>query len=121
MALQAGIAPRSLQAFLSLLEWDEEGVVDRVQQIVMRDHDHPWAIGLVDETGSPKKGTHTAGVQQQWCSRTGKVDNCVVSVHLGYTAGGFHCLLDSDLLFPKSRRKSSSSSPMPPTELPWNG
>jgi len=102
MALQAGIPPRSLQAFLSLLNWDEERVVDRVQQIVMRDHGHRWAIGLVDETGSPKKGEHTAGVQHQWCGRTGKVDHCVVSVHLGYTAGGFHCLLDSDLFLPKS-------------------
>lgn len=102
MALQAGIPPRSLQAFLSLLNWDEERVVDRVQQIVMRDHGHPWAIGLVDETGSPKKGHHTAGVQHQWCGRTGKVDNCVVSVHLGYTVGGFHCLLDNDLFLPKS-------------------
>jgi SRSO17 transposase len=101
MALQAGIPPRSLQAFLSLLNWDEERMVDRVQQIVMRDHSHPWAIGLVDETGSPKKGIHTAGVQPQWCGRTGKVDNCVVSVHLGYTVGGFHCLLDSDLFLPK--------------------
>jgi SRSO17 transposase len=102
MALQAGIPPRSLQAFLSLLNWDEERVVDRVQQIVMRDHGHRWAIGSVDETGCPKKGHHTATVQHQWCGRTGKVDNCVVSVHLGYTLGGFHCLLDSDLFLPKS-------------------
>lgn len=102
MALQAGIPPRSLQAFLSLLNWNEERVVDRVQQIVMRDHSHPWAIGSVDETGCPKKGHHTATVQHQWCGRTGKVDNCVVSVHLGYTVGGFHCLLDSDLFLPKS-------------------
>lgn len=101
MALQAGIPPRSLQAFLSLLNWDERRMVDRVQQVVMRDHGHPWAIGSVDETGCPKKGHHTAGVQHQWCGRSGKVDHCVVSVHLGYTAGEFHCLLDSDLFLPK--------------------
>ena len=101
MALQAGIPPRSLQAFLSLLEWDDERMVDRTQQIVARDHAHPWAIGLVDETPSPKKGDHTAAVQPQWCGRTGKVDNCVVSVHTGYTAGKFHCLLDSDLFLPE--------------------
>jgi SRSO17 transposase len=102
MALQAGIPPRSLQVFLDFLNWDEERAVDRVQQIVMRDHSHPWAIGSVDETGCPKKGRHTATVQRQWCGRTGKVDNCVVSVHLGYTVGEFHCLLDSDLFLPKS-------------------
>jgi len=102
MALHAGVPPRSLQAFLGLLSWDEERVVDRVQQIVMRDHAHPKAIGSVDETGCPKKGHHTATVQRQWCGSTGKVDNCVMSVHLGYTVGGFHCLLDSDLFLPKS-------------------
>jgi len=102
MALHAGIPPRSLQAFLSLLSWDEERIVDRLQQMVMRDHGHPWAIGSVDETTCPKKGHHTATVQRQWCGRTGKVDNCVVSVHLAYTVGGFHCLLDSDLFLPKS-------------------
>lgn len=101
MALQAGIPPRSLQAFLSLLSWDEERLVDRVQQIVMRDHSHPWAIGSVDETGCPKKGHHTATVQHQWCGRSGKVDNCVMSVHLAYKVGEFQCLLDSDLFVPK--------------------
>lgn len=113
MALQAGIPPRSLQAFLDLLSWDEQRMVDRVQQIVMRDHSHPWAIGSVDETGCPKKGHHTATVQHQWCGRTGKVDNCVVSVHLCYNVGEFHCLLDSDLFLPKrwandpARRKAA--------------
>lgn len=102
MALHAGVPPRSLQAFLSLLKWDEERARDRVQQLVMRDHAHPKAIGSVDETCCPKKGNHTATVQRQWCGSTGKVDNCVVSVHLGYTVGDFHCLLDSDLFLPES-------------------
>lgn len=102
MALRARIPPRSLQAFLDFLNWNEERMVDRVQEIVMRDHSHPWAIGSVDETGCPKKGHHTATVQHQWCGRTGKVDNCVVSVHLCYSVGEFHCLLDSDLFLPKS-------------------
>jgi SRSO17 transposase len=102
IALRAGIAPRSLQAFLGFLSWDEQRMIDRVQEIVARDHSHPYAIGLIDETGSPKKGEHTAGVQRQWCGSLGKVDNCVVSVHLGYTAGRFHSLLDSDLFLPKS-------------------
>lgn len=102
MALDAGVPPRSLQAFLGFLSWDEERMVDRIQEIVARDHSHPYAIGTVDETGSPKKGEHTATVQRQWCGSTGKNDNCVMSVHTGYTAGKFHCLLDSDLFLPKS-------------------
>lgn len=101
IALRSGIVPRSLQVFLSSANWDEERMIDRVQEIVVRDHSHPYAIGLIDETGSPKKGTHTACVHRQWNGNRGKVDNCVVSVHLGYTAGRFHSLLDSDLFLPK--------------------
>lgn len=101
IALRAGVVPRSLQVFLGSAIWDEERMVDRVQELVVRDHSHPFAIGLVDETGSPKKGTHTSCVQRQWNGNRGKVDNCVVSVHLGYTSGRFHCLLDGDLFVPK--------------------
>jgi len=102
MALRAGVPPRSLQAFLGLLEWDEDRLVDRLQQHVARDHAHPWAIGVVDETGCGKDGCHTACVQRQWCGSLGKVDNCVVSVHTGYAVGNFHCVLDSDLFVPEN-------------------
>ena len=97
MALQAGVPPRSLQAFLGLLTWDEDRRVDRLQQHVVRDHAHPWAIGVIDETSCGKNGRHTACVQRQWCGSLGKVENCVVSVHTGYAVGDLHCVLDSDL------------------------
>jgi len=101
MALRAGVPPRSLQAFLGLLEWDEQRLVDRVQQHVGRDHAHPWAIGVVDETGCGKDGRHTACVQRQRCGSLGKVEHRVVSVHTGYSVGDFHCVLDSDLFVPQ--------------------
>jgi len=101
MALAAGVTPRTLQNFVAHLLWDGPRLRDRVQWIVARDHAHPRAIGIVDESGNPKKGQHTAGVQRQWCGNTGKRDNCVVGVHLGYVAGDFHCLLDSDLYLPQ--------------------
>ena len=101
IALSAKIAPRTLQGFFSYLSWDEPHLRDRVQWIVARDHADPQALGVIDESGNPKKGKHTAVVQRQWCGNTGKTDNCVVGVHLGYVAGDFQCLLDSDLFLPK--------------------
>ena len=101
MALSAGVAPRTLQGFLSYLSWDEPHLRDRLQWIVARDHAHPDAIGVIDESGNSKKGNHTACVQRQWCGNTGKTDNCVVGVHLGYVVGDFQCLLDSDLFVPR--------------------
>ncbi len=89
MALSAGLAPRTLQGFFSYLSWDEPHMRDRLQWIVARDHADPNAVGVIDESGNPKKGRHTACVQRQWCGNTGKTDNCVVGVHLGYVAGDF--------------------------------
>ena len=54
IALRAGIVPRSLQVFLGSASWDEQRMIDRVQEVVARDHGHPSAIGSVDETGSAK-------------------------------------------------------------------
>jgi SRSO17 transposase len=101
MALAAGTPPRTLQRFLESVQWDEQRLRDRQQQFVAREHAHPQAIGVVDESSDPKKGCHTAAVKRQWCGRTGKIDNCVTGVHLGYVAGDFQCLLDSDLFLPQ--------------------
>lgn len=102
MADAAGIKPRDLQHFLALHKWDENRMRDRIAQIVARDHGHPCSIGVLDDTGHPKKGDKTPGVQRQWCGNTGKTDNCVVTVHFGYVAGDFHCLLDGELFLPES-------------------
>lgn len=113
IALAADVPPRTLQFFLSSVQWDEKRLRDRIQWIVARDHSHRHAIGVIDETGNPKKGRHTAAVQRQWCGASGKIDNCVVDVHLAYVAGDLRCLLDSDVYLPKqwandeSRRKSA--------------
>ena len=103
IALAAGLVPRTLQLFLSGGRWLHGRMRDRLQQVVARDHADPLAVGLIDETAHPKKGDRTPGVQRQWSGASGKVDNCVVSVHLGYASpGGFHCLLDGELFLPEA-------------------
>ncbi len=101
IALDADVSPRTLQEFLEFYRWDEEGVRRRVQELVMDHHADPAAIAVIDETGTPKKGPKTAGVQRQHCGQTGKLDNCVVTVHVGYAAGDFHSLVDADLFLPE--------------------
>jgi SRSO17 transposase len=101
IALAADIAPRTLQFFLSDIPWDHQRLRDRLQWKVASEHSHQRAIGVIDESGNPKKGNHTCGVKRQWCGNTGKIDNCVIGVHLGYVADDFQCLLDSDLYLPK--------------------
>ena len=101
IALAANIPPRTLQCFLSILPWDHQRLRDKIQWVVATEHAHPSAIGIVDDSGNPKKGAHTAGVQWQWCGNTGKTDNCVVGVHIAYAAGDFQCILDSDVYLPE--------------------
>ncbi len=101
IALAANIPPRTLQCFLSILPWDHQRLRDKIQWFVAAEHAHPSAIGVVDDSGNPKKGAHTAGVQWQWCGNTGKTDNCVVGVHIAYVASDFQCILDSDVYLPK--------------------
>ena len=102
MALNAEVAPRTLQEFLEVKRWDHEAVRQRLQQLVMAKHADPHAIGVIDETSFAKKGNKTLGVQHQHCGSTGKTENCTVTVHLGYVAKDFHALVDSDIYLPKS-------------------
>src|ERR1043166_6701306 len=77
-------APRTLQRFLESIKWDEERLRQRCQQIVAREHAHSEAIGVLDESAVAKSGGHTVGIKRQWCGSRGKVENCVVGVHLAY-------------------------------------
>lgn len=100
IALKFGVAPRSLQEFLKSLDWNEKRMRDRLQKIVAAEHLRWPTVGLIDETSFVKKGDKSPGVQRQWCGHLGKVENCVVTVHLGIESGDFQCLLDADLYLP---------------------
>jgi SRSO17 transposase len=101
MADAVGEPPRNLQEFLSLFQWEEPAVRDRLQQYVARRHGHPQSVGAIDETSFVKKGNQTACVQRQYCGAVGKKDNCVVSVHLGYATPEFYSLIDGEVYLPE--------------------
>jgi SRSO17 transposase len=108
IALKFNQAPRTLQRFLESIKWDEEKLRDRCQQILARDHAHEEAIGTVDESGMTKSGPGTAAVARQYNGHRGKVENCTVGVHLGYSTPGFHTLLDSQLYLPEDWAKDQT-------------
>ncbi len=99
----SGTPRRTLQEFLDWSPWSHSGLRDCVQRIVAHEHADPQAIGILDDSGHPKSGSKTACVQRQWCGNTGKIDNCVVSVHLSYASfdTDFRAMLDSDLFLPE--------------------
>ena len=101
IAVAAGIPPRNLQEFLSSYKWEEDRTRNRLQEIVKWDHAGPNSVGVIDETSDVKQGDKTPGVKRQWCGTVGKTENCIVTVHLAYATGDFHCLLDGDLFLPE--------------------
>jgi SRSO17 transposase len=115
IALYQKLAPRTLQRFLESLVWDEQQLRDECQRIIATEHGHPDAIGCIDETGITKSGRETAGVKRQYNGNRGKVENCINSVALVYSAPGFDCSLDVRLYVPQdwaddpARRKKRAS------------
>ena len=101
IALAAGIPPRNLQEFLANYKWNEDLTRDCLQKMILREHSGPNSIAIIDETSDVKKGEKTPGVKRQWCGTVGKTENCIVTVHLAYATGDFHCLLDGELFLPE--------------------
>jgi SRSO17 transposase len=110
IALAAGTAVRTLQEFLTHHAWDQDRMRDEIQRRIVRDHLPPPAaapdggigkVGWVDETSVAKKGRKTPGVQRQHCGASGKIDNCIVTVHLAVSNGSFMAMLDSELFLPE--------------------
>ena len=95
MALACGCAVRTLQEFLTHHRWESGDLRDELQRRIVREHlpapDVKGAeiIGLIDETSVAKKGDKTPGVQRQYCGASGKIDNCIVTVHLACRCGQF--------------------------------
>jgi SRSO17 transposase len=105
IAVEADVAPRTLQEFLSQHRWPEDQLRDRFQHLVRDEHSGPHTIGIIDETSFVKQGDKTPGVKRQWCGAVGKKENCIVTVHLGYARDDFHCLLDGELYLPEDWAK----------------
>jgi SRSO17 transposase len=107
VALVSGIAVRTLQQFLRSHVWDHLRMLNQLQQRLVGQSalsvaDELGTIGVIDETSVAKKGTKTPGVHRQYCGSRGKLDNCIVTVHLGIVRGLFKTLIDAALFLPKA-------------------
>jgi SRSO17 transposase len=92
-----------LQKFIGVAPWQSDDVQAELQA-VFADELAPSAVGtaiglvgVVDESGFAKKGTHSAGVARQPNGRLGKEDNCQVGVFLIGVAPAGVALLDHRL------------------------
>ena len=98
-----------MQRLLSRAVWDEAGVRDELRALVYQTlsppvsaaDEPPFPVLVLDESGFPKRGRHSAGVGPQYCGATGQVENCQVGVFLSYVTARGHALIDRELYLPE--------------------
>jgi len=97
---------QSLHHLVADSEWCDVAVLGRVREWVMPE----LGVGggcywIVDDTGFPKKGTHSVGVARQYCGQLGKQDNCQVAVSLSLATERGSVPIDWRLYLPKEWAK----------------
>ena len=108
--------PSGMQRLLSRAVWDQEGVRDELRRFLWQaltpspssavaaeslESATPFPLLVIDESGFPKRGDHSAGVAHQYCGTTGRIENCQVGVFLSYATKRGHGLIDRELYLPE--------------------
>ena len=92
--------PYGFQHLLGRAGWDPDDLRDRLRAYVTDYLHAPDAVGVIDETGFLKKGTHSAGVARQYSGTAGRIENSQIGVFLAYASRSGHTLLDRELYLP---------------------
>lgn len=95
-----GTTGQRLQELLTRTHWDP-GAMDRlrIQTMVQRACAGPGVL-VIDDTGLPKKGSHSVGVSRQYSGTLGRVENCQVVVTTHYVDRVFDWPVTARLYLP---------------------
>ena len=91
---------QALHHFVAASPWDWRPVRRRLaERLVAELQPTAWAV---DDTGFPKDGDHSVGVQRQDCGTLGKTANCQLGVSVNAVTEQASCPLDWRLFLPES-------------------
>ena len=93
--------PDGVQDFLARMRWDADAVRDDLRAYVVEHLGDEQAVLVLDETGFPKKGTKSVGVQRQYSGTAGRIENGQIGVFLGYAGRHGQALIDRALYLPE--------------------
>jgi SRSO17 transposase len=93
---------QALQQFVNQSPWDEQPVCQRYRRVMAESLASPQGIFIIDDTGYPKQGKHSVGVQHQYCGQLGKKANCQVAVTVHYVSPKGHFPAALRLYVPQS-------------------
>jgi len=101
IALALGVSVRGLQAFIAESNWSSLPVLSQHERLVAHSlGDIDDGVFLIDESGMPKQGRHSAGIAHQYCGALGKVCSCQVGVFVGYASLKGYTLVGGQLFVP---------------------
>ncbi len=122
--MAAGIDPRhasarhqALHHFVAKADWSDEAMLRAVSAAVLPSMPLEEAVWIIDDTGIPKKGTHSVGVARQYCGQLGKQDNCQVAVSISLATDeaslpmAYRLYLPKEWAEDKSRRRKAGVPP----------
>ena len=93
---------RAVQQFIGQGHWGATTLVQRLQAEVDKTLGDPQAVLIVDGSGFPKQGEHSAGVARQYCGAVGKIANCQEGVFAVYASQHGYTFVDARLYLHES-------------------
>ena len=107
-AAVAGTSTERLQHLLTDAAWDAQALDEARVKRLLAIHPPTSGVLVFDDTGLPKKGTESVGVEPQYSGTLGKIGNCQVVVSAEYLADDpasstpFHWPVSAQLFLPES-------------------
>jgi SRSO17 transposase len=107
---EARRAHERLLHFLARSTWNDEAVrlVAARHAVAALETHEPVTTWVVDDTGFPKQGKHSVGVQRQYTGTLGKIGNCQIGVSLSVATRHEHVPIDFALYLPESWTKDAA-------------